>query len=914
MSRLIVKNLPQNIKEDYFRSIFGAKGEITDIKLCRTKDGKFRRFGFVGYKTEKQAENALKYFNNSFIDTSKIQVDLARNLGDKDAPRPWSKYSEHSSAYQKKVKKLLEKNEDKVGAKDDKVMKKKKSKEKVKGLEELDEDPEFQEFVSAHESRSKKSLWSNDTLISKQRNSNEKETEVSPKKMAVKFEDSDESDDDVPMADKLTEDMEQNTDDNSNTVAKDSSISDMDYLRTKVTSSKTESDTDVNKEFDSDDDREETIDASKNPDGSSDVDEPQETPQPDKPKPTTPWTCKMRGLPFKAKEKHILEFFSPLKPVAIRFVMNKKGQPSGCAFVDFSSKSDLEKALKRNKDYLQGRYIELFKDTNRDFDNNKQGDGEKSWMRKLQEKGDDEEEEPIGESGRLFLRNLAYSCSEEDIQHLFEKFGPLSEVNLPLDKHTNKTIGIGFVTFLMPEHAVKAFNELDGTVFQGRLLHILPAKAKKEESNDNEESISYKKKNEEKKKKQSGSDHNWNTLFLGLNAVADVMADKYNTSKRDILDAESSHSLAVRMALGETQLVAETRKFLTEQGVKLDVFGQAAASRSKTVIVAKNLPYGTNAEELRTLFSAFGQLGRVILPPSGITALIEIPEPSLARKAFQKLAYSKFKNSPLYLEWAPLDVFVEGQLKKDSLEKTDKDADQSEEQNAGSDEEDTEGVTLFVKNLSFESTEEALKQKFAAVGPVKSATIAKKKDPKKPGSLLSMGYGFVEFCNKASAQEALKSLQHSQLDGHALELKQSHRKSGKEESKRKKSAKQKQKSSKILVRNVPFEATTKEIRELFSTFGEIKTLRLPKKMTGTGPHRGFAFVDFLTKQDAKRAFEALCTSTHLYGRRLVLEWAEDEDDVDTLRKRTADHFHGEQKKTKKKSIQDSLMDAMSIDE
>lgn len=37
---------------------------------------------------------------------------------------------------------------------------------------------------------------------------------------------------------------------------------------------------------------------------------------------------------------------------------------------------------------------------------------------------------------------------------------------------------------------------------------------------------------------------------------------------------------------------------------------------------------------------------------------------------------------------------------------------------------------------------------------------------------------------------------------------------------------------------------------MFSTFGELKTVRLPKKAVG-GSHRGFAFVDFLTKQDAK---------------------------------------------------------------
>ncbi len=57
----------------------------------------------------------------------------------------------------------------------------------------------------------------------------------------------------------------------------------------------------------------------------------------------------------------------------------------------------------------------------------------------------------------------------------------------------------------------------------------------------------------------------------------------------------------------------------------------------------------------------------------------------------------------------------------------------------------------------------------------------------------------------------------------------------------------------------------------------------------TGEHRGFAFIDFLTKQEAKSAYENLA-STHLYGRHLVLEWAEDDDSVDALRERTRKHY------------------------
>lgn len=45
---------------------------------------------------------------------------------------------------------------------------------------------------------------------------------------------------------------------------------------------------------------------------------------------------------------------------------------------------------------------------------------------------------------------------------------------------------------------------------------------------------------------------------------------------------------------------------------------------------------------------------------------------------------------------------------------------------------------------------------------------------------------------------------------------------------------------------------------LFSTFGDLKTVRLPKKATGSGSHRGFGFIDFITKQDAK-----VCVSSNL---------------------------------------------------
>ena len=57
---------------------------------------------------------------------------------------------------------------------------------------------------------------------------------------------------------------------------------------------------------------------------------------------------------------------------------------------------------------------------------------------------------------------------EDDLREMFEKFGPLTEVNLPIDKMTRRSKGFAFITFVMPEHAVQAFSQLDGSTYQVR--------------------------------------------------------------------------------------------------------------------------------------------------------------------------------------------------------------------------------------------------------------------------------------------------------------------------------------------------------------------------------------------------------------------------------------------------------------
>lgn len=376
--------------------------------------------------------------------------------------------------------------------------------------------------------------------------------------------------------------------------------------------------------------------------------------------------------------------------------------------------------------YADGKQIFVYKYEQKETTDKSDDPNNKTNVKWKKQEEAIKNEESIAESGRIFIRNLTYTTTEDDVRKLFEKYGPLTEVNLPVDRVTRKSKGFGTVTFLMPEHAAKAYAELDGSALDGRMLHILPGKTKTSPEDIDMENLTYKQKKELQQKATAGLLHNWNTLFLGLNAVADAVAKRYSTTKENLLvDQESNGmSAAVKLALGETQLIHDTKNFLEENGVCLDAFNQAPKKRSTTIILVKNLPSESKPREIREMFAKYGELARVVMPPAGITALVEFLEPSEARKAFHSLAYKKYKHLPLYLEWAPDNSFTTPAPKTDRVKKkavaeestkakevtTEKSKENNENARKDKNEEPPEpDTTLFVKNINFATTEEELK-------------------------------------------------------------------------------------------------------------------------------------------------------------------------------------------------------------
>eukprot|EP00957_Ditylum_brightwellii_P030571 2315686-Ditylum_brightwellii.AAC.1 len=67
---------------------------------------------------------------------------------------------------------------------------------------------------------------------------------------------------------------------------------------------------------------------------------------------------------------------------------------------------------------------------------------------------------------RLFIRNLPFTTTEEELQTLFQPHGQITECHIPVDD-LKRAKGYAFVKFVSMEMAKKAMEALDNTDFQG---------------------------------------------------------------------------------------------------------------------------------------------------------------------------------------------------------------------------------------------------------------------------------------------------------------------------------------------------------------------------------------------------------------------------------------------------------------
>ena len=83
-------------------------------------------------------------------------------------------------------------------------------------------------------------------------------------------------------------------------------------------------------------------------------------------------------------------------------------------------------------------------------------------------------------SSKLFVGNLSFNTTENDLNSTFAAHGTVTETNLMMDRETGRPRGFGFVTMSSAEEAQKAIDALNGKDMDGRALTVNIAKPREE--------------------------------------------------------------------------------------------------------------------------------------------------------------------------------------------------------------------------------------------------------------------------------------------------------------------------------------------------------------------------------------------------------------------------------------------------
>ena len=81
----------------------------------------------------------------------------------------------------------------------------------------------------------------------------------------------------------------------------------------------------------------------------------------------------------------------------------------------------------------------------------------------------------------IYVGNLPYSVTEQDLRELFESYGEVSSANVIIDKFTKRSKGFGFIEMPSQDESMEAIEKINDQDYQGRNLKVNEARPR----NDN---------------------------------------------------------------------------------------------------------------------------------------------------------------------------------------------------------------------------------------------------------------------------------------------------------------------------------------------------------------------------------------------------------------------------------------------
>ncbi|MEM8808696.1 MAG: RNA-binding protein [Cyanobacteria bacterium P01_D01_bin.44] len=81
----------------------------------------------------------------------------------------------------------------------------------------------------------------------------------------------------------------------------------------------------------------------------------------------------------------------------------------------------------------------------------------------------------------IYVGNLSYSATQEDIEQVFVEYGTVKRVTLPMDRETNRPRGFAFVEMEEDSQEEAAIEALDGAEWMGRELRVNKARPREQQ-------------------------------------------------------------------------------------------------------------------------------------------------------------------------------------------------------------------------------------------------------------------------------------------------------------------------------------------------------------------------------------------------------------------------------------------------
>ena len=314
----------------------------------------------------------------------------------------------------------------------------------------------------------------------------------------------------------------------------------------------------------------------------------------------------------------------------------------------------------------------------------------------------------------LFVRSLPATATTESLTEYFSQSYPIKHATVVLDPATKQCKGYGFVTFADPEDAQQALAELNGTDFEGKKVKIEVAEPRKREIDDKQgksvPSAAAAKAKEERERQRK-----------------DAQPPKLIVRNLPWSISEPDHLALLFRSYGKVKHAVIPKKNGRHAGFGFVVLrGKKNAEKALEGVNGKEVDGRTIAVDWAVEKNVWEELQEN-----------EAEQAGEAKEGEDSTSADEDEEGGALLEDAAEDVSMADANSEDEDEEMDEDEDVEEDEEV---EDDRNASTVFIRNVPFTATDEALYEHFTQFGPIRYARVVFDHETERP-----RGTAFVCF-------------------------------------------------------------------------------------------------------------------------------------------------------------------------